>query len=1019
MERQHAYIPTIHNRLTQLLSGIDYRICSGKLPEDLSVSSITADSRTVKTGSLFVAIKGSTTDGHRFVVAAIEAGARVVIVERASQFNASGKISEVLVLEVARTNDVLASLAARFYGNPAEQLSMIGITGTNGKTTISYLLEEVMVLSRIKTGIVGTVDYRYRSDSGQLIAYPAPHTTPDPVLLHKILREMVDNGVTHVVMEVSSHALRQHRLGPILFRFAIFTNLSQDHLDYHESMADYFAAKCILFEDHMKPGAPVILFDPEPRQSEKRKWSQTLRKNCANLKLPVILCGHGARAEYRYENSHIEKTGMTLRYRDRHGVSRTISSPLIGQFNVENLLVSIAALDCLNVNATLVSAGLAEACGAPGRLQRVDFPDVLGPQPTVLVDYAHTPDALENVLQTVKALPHQTLFCVFGCGGDRDRSKRPLMGRIAATYSDVVVITDDNPRSEDGSIIRKEIASGAEPAGMQHKDEQWLAARTVEDKGCVEIADRQHAINMALAHADQDDIIVIAGKGHETYQITNKGKIFFDDCLATLESALAWTPEMVAAATGGTIAVRGQATLLEKVSTDTRTIEKNDIFVALKGDSFDGHNFLDKAEEGGAGCLVVSKPDIALGQTITKIQVDDTLKALGRMALWRRQALKKMNAPVVVGITGSCGKTTIKEMTAAIFARNWPDQAGQPENRVLKTRGNLNNLVGLPLSLLPASVYHRGIILEMGMNQPGEIKTLTHIADPDIACISNIHGAHLEGLGTIDGVAKAKGELFDTTSENTLHVVNLDDERVVACSEKHPAKKTVYYSIHERVSRRPDIWASDIQADDSGHLSFILHSLDSQGKVTINAPGLHNCSNGCAAAAIAYGAGIDFSTIIEGLEDFRSTTNRMQALKSPRGINLLNDTYNANPASMASALDTMKQLAAGTRIAILGDMLELGPESAELHQKLGHHAAGSDLDFLAVTGAFAGDIANGAREAGLTAEQIAVFNSKEEILPWVEELLASEQLVPDVWILIKASRGLALDTLVKQLMTSC
>ncbi len=438
--------------------------------------------------------------------------------------------------------------------------------------------------------------------------------------------------------------------------------------------------------------------------------------------------------------------------------------------------------------------------------------------------------------------------------------------------------------------------------------------------------------------------------------------------------------------------------------------------MALKGELFDGHDFIDQAIARGAGCLVVSETDRVVDAEVCVVEVGDTLSALGDLAGYRRRQLKKLNDPVVVGLTGSCGKTTVKEMTAAIFEQRWPDRPDRAQGRVLKTQGNFNNLIGLPLSLLPVSAHHRGLVLEMGMNRPGEIARLTEIADPDICCITNVHKAHLAGLGSIEGVAAAKGELFAKSRADAFAVVNLDDEHIVRLARNN--NFTIGFAVTRTgLARNPQIWAEEIKSKANGDLSFMLHVADLSRAVQVRAPGLHNAANACAAAAISHAAGIDFDTIVAGLENFRSSANRMERLRSPDGLNILNDSYNANPASMASGLKTLAEIGDVRRMAILGDMLELGEASAELHEEIGSLAAGAGLSYLALIGEFADQISRGAAAAGMGPECIRIFEDKHLVRDWVDELLLQRLLQPGDWLLVKASRGLALDTVVEQLMT--
>jgi murE/murF fusion protein len=358
-------------------------------------------------------------------------------------------------------------------------------------------------------------------------------------------------------------------------------------------------------------------------------------------------------------------------------------------------------------------------------------------------------------------------------------------------------------------------------------------------------------------------------------------------------------------------------------------------------------------------------------------------------------------------------------MAAAIFSVRWPDRADKPTGRVLKTVGNFNNLIGLPLSLLPVSVQHRVLVLEMGMNSPGEIARLAHIGDPDICCITNVQPAHLEGLGSIEGVAAAKGELFERSRPESVHVVNLDDEHVVGLSQRYSTHVIGFAVTSQGADRETVVWAENVAADDDGHLSFTLHVGKQRSELYLHTPGLHNVANCCAAAAIAHAAGIDFPTIVAGLEQFRASAKRMERLTTAQGLKVLNDSYNANPASMASGLRTLGTLPARNRMAVLGDMLELGKAAKDLHRSVGNVAAQSDLSYLALVGEFGEQIKQGAQTSGMDPDRIRVFEDKNDIIDWIEELLTRSDLQPGDWLLVKASRGLALDTVVDQIMERC
>jgi len=1007
--------------LTAMLDGLDYTLAGGGSLDDAVIGSITDDSRKVGSGALFVAVRGTESDGHDFIGAAIAGGAVAVVVETLLETDEAEASENVVFIVVENTRAALSHLAAAFYFQPASELTMIGITGTNGKTTVSYLIEQALSEFGIRTGVIGTVEYRYADKSGNLVRQQASLTTPDPVTLHAKLREMADDGITHVIMEASSHALEQDRLGPIKYRVGIFTNLSQDHLDYHRTMEEYFAAKCLLFSNHMLPDGTAVVAEQIEQESG---GSPPLRvaELCRSLSLKTVVCGASAEADFRIMKSTGSLAGVSSTFADADGKAHEITSPLIGWFNITNLNIAFAALLVLGLDAGRSAELLGSAAGAPGRIERIKLADKPDGQPTVVVDYAHTPDALEKVLTALREIEHKTLYCLVGCGGNRDTAKRPLMGEIAARLADIVIVTDDNPREEDPAAIRKAVIRGVVGGGMRIRSAAWLAKRHPWEYGFVEIGDRRGAIDAAVNCAEPGDIVLIAGKGHENYQEINRHRRFFNDTLYAQQASLNWDLQTLAAAVGGAIVGGDPRATLGSVSTDSRTIGDNDIFVALKGERFDGHEFLDKALDNGAGCVIVSEPE-RLTRGVCSVAVQDTLRALGDCARYRLDLVRRLrrneDGPLVVGLTGSCGKTTVKEMTASIFVRHWPDADKQPADRVLKTVGNFNNLIGLPLSLLPVSAHHRGLVLEMGMNCPGEIARLTQIGDPDICCITNVHRAHLEGLGTIEGVAAAKGEMFENSRADAVHIVNGDDDLVFALAEKFDKKTITFAATAKGVTRDPEVWAGSIGADAAGNLSFTLHVGADSRTLTIEAPGLHNASNCCAAAAIAHAAGIDMDTIVQGLEDFRSTSNRMERLESPGGLKILNDSYNANPASMTSALRTLANLAASSRGAVLGDMLELGEAAADLHRGVGHAAAQADLGFLALVGEFAEQVRQGAVASGMDSKRIRIFADKNDIVDWIIADIQANKLEPGDWVLVKASRGLALDTVVEQIMNLC
>jgi len=997
--------------LEVLLESLGFTVISGN-PATCSISKITNDSRNVCPGTLFVALVGSKSNGHDFVDQAVEAGCSALLLETAqmdlSQYAAK---SELCILELSDTRKAYGMLAETLFLNPAHDLTLLAITGTNGKTTISYLLEEVLRQSGKQVGVLGTINCRYYNSQGKLKKIPSSFTTPEPMLLQQSLREMVDSGVDTVIMEVSSHGLEQNRIGNLLFDVAAFTNLSRDHLDYHSNMEDYFSAKLRLFTKHLQDsGIAVITFG-----GEDTRWSDRLHTICLDAGITVLDCGDPDKSDIYPLNVSGDLSQTVINLQTPKGKCKIIS-PLAGDFNVANIQTTLAMAMALGIPISDIAVSLSRAVGAPGRMQRIAASSQEQSfRPTVFVDYAHTPDALKQVLKTIKTLPHKSLYCIFGCGGDRDSGKRQLMGEIAGNYCDVAILSDDNPRSEESGVILSAIVEGISKTTLVQRDQVWLNEKGADEHGFVVIADRHRAIADTVAAAGSHDIVLIAGKGHEQYQLTPKGRSYFDDSLEAAEALSGWRIESLVNATKGKlIGSNCSHKRFNSIKIDSRKIKSGDVFVAIIGEHFDGHDFAEQVVTVGAGCLIVERiPENPL--TIPVLLVKNTEQALGDLASYRRACMREISTPQVAAITGSSGKTTVKEMCAAIFLQQWPEQVDAPAKRVLKTEGNFNNLIGLPLSLLPVSPKHKAVILEMGMNRPGEIKRLAEIAVPDIACVLNVHGAHLLGVGSIEGVAKAKEELFEACDKDTVLVINNDDVRVVDFSQKYKQKK-LFFGLTKENSDSLDVYASDRKKGDLEDLFFTLHVADQQSPVHLQVPGLHNISNGLAAAAIAHAAGVDIAVIARGLSTFAPTDRRMEVLDGPGGSRIVNDTYNANPESMKAGLTTLSELGAGKRFAVLGDMLELGGDSEVLHKEIGAHTAAVGIDFLGVIGEFSSFTASAAIENGMDENVVYIFSDQDECNTWLAEMLAGKNAKKGSYVLVKGSRGMHLDKLVERLI---
>jgi UDP-N-acetylmuramoyl-L-alanyl-D-glutamate--2,6-diaminopimelate ligase len=478
--------------LRDLVSCLSRVTASG--PLDTDVSDLTASSRDVQPGALFAAIRGTSIDGHRFIGDALAAGASVILAETAPPVDLDRALTW---LHVPDSREALSKLASTLAGHPWRDLAIAGVTGTNGKTTTAFLIHHVMKTAWHRAGLLGTIVV----DDGET-AEPARHTTPGSIELSALLGRMKNHGCRGVAMEVSSHGIHQKRISAIGFDACVFTNLTQDHLDYHGTLDAYYQAKADWFhalaaDPHGKKPVAVINAD----DASGADLAASLEG-----KMPVVRFGFGVHCGFRANNFRQNARGMEFELAAK-GKTYLVRAPLIGRFNVYNLLAALAAANACGIRPREAVAALASAPQVPGRMENVGNAGGA----TVFVDYAHTPDALENACRTLKELDPRRLITVFGCGGDRDTGKRPLMAAAAARHSDACVITSDNPRSEDPLTIIREIEAGMR--GMGH----------------LSIPDRAEAISHAVKNALSGDIILIAGKGHETTQQFADRTIDFDD----------------------------------------------------------------------------------------------------------------------------------------------------------------------------------------------------------------------------------------------------------------------------------------------------------------------------------------------------------------------------------------------------------------------------------------------------------------------------------------------------------
>jgi len=919
----------------------------------IAVRAVRNDSRAIEPGDVYVAVRGMRADGHAFVAAAIERGAAAVVVEH----EVKAAVPQVIVADGAVA---LGQMIGRALGDPAQAMTLIGITGTNGKTTTTYVVESILRAAGARPGVIGTVEYRWRDRNDDIVTMDAPFTTPTPQVLHEAFAAMRDAGTTHVVMEVSSSALAMARVAGVTFAVAAFSNLTQDHLDVHGSMAAYRDAKRLLFSQYLGAGTAVVnVDDPEGEGMAAAATGRVLRVSAA-----------GGAADLRVVEQHSTVRGITARIATPRGELAVSARPLIGQYNVANLALAVGVGEALGLSHEAIARGIAALPGVPGRVERVANAADLD----IFVDYAHTPDALRNVLGALRPLTRGRLICVFGCGGDRDPDKRPKMGAEVAALADLAVVTSDNPRTEDPRAILDQILAG------------------VPRPFAVDV-DRARAIRAAISEAVPGDVVVIAGKGHEDYQIIGTTKHHFDD------------REQAAIAVGQREArdlmvlsgdVPGAETWLlsdilqpipiRRIVIDSRIAGPGDLYVAIRGERHDGHTFA-RAAHDVCEAVMLDRPFAA---TVTAagsagifdyapaLVVDDTRRALGALA----QAHRRRWTGALIAITGSAGKTTTKELTRAALALAGPTHAAD---------GSLNNETGVPLTVLGLRAFHAYGVLEMGMRGAGQIEYLTKIAEPDVAVVVNAGSAHIELLGSTDAIAAAKAEIWLGLRAGGTIVRPVDDERLAGHARRHrPDARHLTFG-----EAGADVALVDYQPSDGGG-ALVLDILGARHTLALGLVGRHAAIDACAALAAVIAAGAPVELALRGLAHARPATMRGEIVELA-GRHVIIDCYNANPASMAAALRTLAERArAGhTALAVLGDMLELGDHGPAAHAEIGTLARTLGIGVVAL-----GELGRG----------IAMTAGGEHVdTPAAAATQALARTSPGDWILLKASRGMRLE----------
>ena len=851
------------------------------IPEEkkkVSITGLSTNSKEIKKGYIFFAIKGNNSNGEKFIKEAINRGASVIVCSS----NFKNKNNKTLIVKRKNIRNFVSEVSSRFY--KLKPKNIIAVTGTNGKTSVADLFYQILSLNNISVASIGTLGIKYKNR-----VLKTGLTSPDTISVHKYLKFLKKKKIDNVIIEASSHGLDQDRLHHINFKTAIFTNFTQDHLDYHKTMKSYLNAKLILFKKILKKHS-IVVSDKDINEFPVLKKISKIRK----LKVIEI-------------SKIIEKI-------------KNISLNEISKFKIKNLAMAIAAAKYCGLKNEKIYKSLKKIKDVDGRLELVRiFPNNI----KVFIDYAHTPDALSKVLQSLEYTYRKNISLVFGCGGDRDKKKRPLMASVANKYSKKVYVTDDNPRNEDPQKIRSEII------------------KNIKSNKCFNIGKRAEAIKKAILNAQKDEVVLIAGKGHEDKQIY-KNRIFYvsdKQIVKNLKLKIKTLSKKNKNYLQNKIVLKkiGVNSNIENfagLAVDSRMVKKDNLFLTIKGKKNDGSKFIFEAIKRGAKYIVSSK--VIKKYKKKTINVKNEIKFLNKYAKLKRE---NSNAKIIA-ITGSAGKTSLKNLIKQLL-QNYGNTYSSPRT--------FNNHFGVPISLSNLSEDDKFGVFEVGMSKSGEIKNLSKLIQPHIGIITNIGEAHIENFENIRGIAKAKAEIIDTIKENGTIILNRDDKFFNYLNKRARLRKLQIVTFGK--NKKSDVHPLKIKIRRSS-TNFFLKVKNEKINVEIKNINIYNV---LASLAVIKELNLGFKNIKTVFENYEPTEGRGKThiiLRYNKKFKLIDESYNANPLSVKNAINSFDAIKKekSKKYLILGDMLELGRKSESYHRDLSKVINNSNIDKVFIKG---------------------------------------------------------------------
>ena len=869
-------------------------------------SGIAFDSTKVKKNNIFFAIKGNRFDGNNYIEKAIQKGASIIISEK----KISKEKDNVIFLHTTNIRKLLSEISYKFFNSKPKIL--IAVTGTNGKSSIADFYYQILSLNFRKVASIGTIGLRYRNKKKSLA-----NTTIDPIHLGSILKFLKKKKIENVILEASSHGLKQNRLDGLLFDVGIFTNLSHDHLDYHKTMKDYFNSKLYLFQKLIRKKGNIItdITIPEFKAIKSISLKRKLNLNLIlDKKKGLELVSH------KFEN---EKQILEIRFNSK---KYNFELNLIGKIQIKNILMAILASYKSNLKIENIFKVISKIKPVEGRLEKIGK---IRNNSKVILDYAHTPEALESALLNLKEqFPESKINLVFGCGGNRDSKKRFIMGKIAERYSNKIFLTDDNPRNENPKKIRSDIKKGIKKVNI------------------VDIPNRKNAINKAIQDLKTGDLLLVAGKGHEKIQDYGNKKFFFSDRKEILDSIKIKNKSLSKNLKLNIIQEQSNKFIsknlsLNNISINSKIIKKNDIFFAIKGKRFDGNNFVSEAFKKKASLAIVNKFTKNLSSS-KQIKVNNSLNFLTKCSKIYRKNLKTK----IIAITGSCGKTTLKEMLGSILKK---------VSKTSYSQRSFNNKYGVPLSLFNLKEDDDFGVLEVGMDKKGEIDDLTKIILPDIGIITNISYAHSKSFNSINGIALAKSEIINNIKPGGKVILNGDDQ---------------FFNFHKKIAlkRKLKILSFGIKNKSLSTKLIKTKKIKNKFKFFIKLKNnLYTFYSKNNNKSNLYNILATLTLINIFIDLNKINVNTFLNLKTPEGrgdiskiklnnknINLVDETYNSNPLSLKTAIENFDKIEKKKfkKYLILGDMLELGKHSIKQHKLISKNINKSDIHKVYVYGRY-------------------------------------------------------------------